>query len=478
LLKAIGSTFKSSLKVTSNLTSNDAIEALHFDNIIGGVLKEADQKSVGVAFPLALSNLSLNSQLLKGVVNKLSVTIANNSKRPHNGELKVKVLVNSQNSLVTKEFGILSSIESSKQLVDAEVLVADEADIYRDLSFSAAMSLNGVTLGVLGNDMVTMAKARYSEKAKVPVLIANSDKNLKALKDALAHSGGTEKISVLDLSLSSINAKTLSEGLNQKVMLIVDDENGSNIKSLSSFVAKSQTSTFVFIDEFNKGLKNALAIAASKDSQKVLWDKKTVMFTNPHRAEGVVKSSAMLQSSLSDFDKDLALAFDLTLSTNDLMKKLRAEINRDSFFTPSNTIKMFSVKTIAEILCINKAYQESGGVFSRDKKWAEMISNDERLLINMLKKASNGEVNEVQLSTVLPAIALKDTLSNALDRAQGVSDVMTSKISTTTYKVLTNLEDGFKKSLKNFSKDLYNKAYDKASIHRPFYIAPATDSPF
>jgi hypothetical protein len=40
---------------------------------------------------------------------------------------------------------------------------------------------------------------------------------------------------------------------------------------------------------------------------------------------------------------------------------------------------------------------------------------------------------------------------------------------------LNNMEDDFKKSLKNFNKDLYNKAYEKASIHRPFYIEPARD---
>jgi hypothetical protein len=125
---------------------------------------------------------------------------------------------------------------------------------------------------------------------------------------------------------------------------------------------------------------------------------------------------------------------------------------------------------MAEVLCINKAYEASGGVFSRDKKWAEMIGNDKTLFINVLKDASSGDVTEAKLSTVLPAIAVKDTLSNAMSSAEGISSAMVQKIQNATDKVLDNMEEGFKKSLKKFNKDLYNRAYEQASIHRPFEI--------
>lgn len=472
---AIGSTTKSTLRVVSQLTSKDALEAQHFDSIDGGVLKSADQKSIRVAYPLALSGLSLSSQLLKGVANKLSIAVSNNSKRPHNGELKIQLLVNSQSSIITKDFGVLSSIQTNAQLSDAEVLVSNESDVYRDLSFSASITQNGVTLGVLGSELVAMAKAQYTDKARASVLVANSERNLTQLLDALSLAGGTDKVSVLDLSLTNLNAGTLSSGLNQKVLLVVDDENGTNIKSLNAFVGKSKSSTFVFIDESNSGLKHALTLGSSKDAQKVLWDKKTVAFTNPHRAEGVVKSSAMIQSSLRSFDKEMILAQDLTLSAADLLARFKTEVNRNTFFTANNAIKIFSLKAMAEVLCINKAYDESGGIFSRNKKWAEMIGDDATLFINVLKSASNGEVTEAKLSTVLPAIALKDTLSNAMARADGIARPMMPKIHNATNKVLDNMEDGFKKSLKNFNKDLYNKAYDQASIHRPFFIEPPSD---
>lgn len=469
---AIGSTARLNLRVVSQLTSKDAVEALHFDEIQGGVLKNADQKSARLAFPLALSGLSLSSQLIKGVANKLSVSVTNNSKRPYNGEMKVQVNVNSQSQVLSKEFGVLSVLQSQAQLSDAEVLVTDESDIYRDLSFSATISQNGVTLGVLGSDLIAMAKAQYTEKAKAPVIVANSDKNLNQLLDALALVGGTEKASVLDLSLSSLNAQTLANGLNQKVLLIIDDEKGSNLGSLNAFFGKSKSSSFVFIDEHNSGLNNALNLAISKDAQKLLWDKRVVMFTNPHRAPGVDKSSVMLQSSLNGFDKDLELAQNFTLSSTDLLARLKLEINRTTFFTPSNSIKMYSLKAMAEILCINKAYDESGKIFSRDKKWITMIGSDASLFLNVLKVASAGNVDEQKLSTILPALAMRDTLSSAMESADGIANVVMSKVKSATNNVLVEMENNFKNSLSKFSKELYNKANEKAFIHRPFYIDP------
>ncbi|MDO9181142.1 MAG: hypothetical protein Q7U04_01975, partial [Bacteriovorax sp.] len=435
---SIGSTAKTSLKVISKLTSEDVVEAIHFDSIGSGILKSSDQKSVKVAYPMALSGLSLGSQLLKGVANKLSVSISNNSKRPYAGIMQVQVNVNSQSGIVTKEFTKLESIQASAQLSDAEVLVTSDADIYRDLSFSATISQNGVTLGVLSTDMMAMAKAQFADKGLAPVIIANSDKNLKQLLDALSLAGGTDKVSVLDLSLASLNAGTLSLGLSGKVLLVVDNESGVNIKSLNSFIGKSKSSAFVFIDETNSGLKNVLTLGSSKDAQKLLWEKRVVMFTNPHRAEGVQKSSAMIQSSLRSFDKDLALASNLTKTATELLATLKSEINRTSFFTPSNAIKMYSLKAMAEVLCINKAYDESGRIFSRDKKWVEMIGNDQTLFINVLKAASSGEVTEAKLSTILPAIALKDTVSNAMSNADGIYRDMMSKITNATNKVLGN----------------------------------------
>jgi hypothetical protein len=470
IASALGTTATTSLRIISQLTSNDAVEAQHFDSIGSGILKNADKKSVSVNYPMALSGLKLGSQLLKGVANKLSIGVTNASKRAYAGEIKVQVLVNSQSQIITKEFNVINGIQSSVQLTDAEVLVNSDSDIYRDLSFSATISQNGVTLGVLSSDLQAMAKAQYVEVANRPIIIANSDKNSVQLLDAVATAGGTEKVSVLDLSLSVLNAAPITNGLSGKVLLVVDDELGTSFKTLNSFIAKSKSSTFVFIDEAAAGLKNALNLASLKDSTRLLFGSRSVRFTNQHRATGVLKSSAMFQSSLKTFDQDLELAAALALTAPELIAKFQSNINRTSFFTPNILIKVYSLKAMSEIVSINKAFDLSGGLLSRNKKWIEMISTDASLFINVLKAASRGDVTEAKLSVVLPAIALRDTVINAMDRADGVSDQMRSRITNAASDVLVGMEANFKNSLKKLDINLYNKAYEQVSIHRPFSI--------
>ncbi len=472
---ALNATFKSSLRVASALNTQDAVEGRHFDKLNSGILKDADQKAVRVAYPIGLAGLSLESQLLKGTKNKLKINVSNNSKREYKGELKIKLIANSQNNIITKEFSPVTSLQSSAALSDAEILVDSEQDAYRDLAISAEISQNGVVIGKLAQDFITMAKAQFADKGKVPVLVANTDTQLNAFLDALEELGGSEKVSILDLSLQSLNAGTIANGLSQKVLLVVDDAGGSSIKSLNAFIGKSKSSTFVMIDEANSGLKNALTLSSLKDAPKLLFGKRSVVFTNPHRATGVLKSSAFIQSSLQNFSADLGLAQSLALTAPELLNEIKANVTPENFNTPNDTIKVYSLKALSEILAINVAYDESGGIFSRDKKWAKMIEEDGSLFHNALRAASAGDVVVSKLPFVLSAIAMKETLSSAMSRADGVYRDMKLKITNTTNGVLDDMEKSFEKSLKKNFKEVSNKAYANKATHNPFFIPEATN---
>ncbi len=474
ITSGLGSVYRSALRVVSPLATNDAVEGRHFDKLTGGILKEADQKSVRVAYPLALSGLALDSQLLKGQKNKLKITLTNNSKREYKGELKIKLLANSQNGIITKDFGVVSALQSSVALNDAEILVDQEQDAYRDLSISAQVFQNGVLIGVLPQDFMTMAKAKFLDKGKVPVLVANTDADLNAFLDALNSLGGSDKVSILDLSLASLNAEVIANGLSQKVLLIVDNSGAASIRSLNSFIAKSKSSAFLMIDESNTGLKAASALASLKDAPNIQWGKRSVLFTNPHRAAGVLKSSAFIQSSLKGFMSDLALGQALTLSAAESLAEIKAKVTPANFNTPNDAIKMYSLRALSEILAINVAYDESGGIFSRDKKWAKMIEEDGTLFHNVLKAAS-GNVVTSNLGVIMSAVAMKETLSSAMSRADGISRDMKLKIQNATNGVLDDMEDSFKKSLKKDFKETYNKAYEFKAAHNPFYIPEPTN---
>lgn len=474
---ALNSTFTSRLKVRSELNTKDPVEARHFDQMDNGILKANDQKSVRVQFPIALSGFNIDSQLLKGQKNKLKMTITNNSKRAYTGELKIKLAANSQNAIITKDFSSILKLESSVSLSDAEILVDSEADIYRDLSISAQIEQNGVVIGVIPQSLSLMAKAQYSEKAKAIVLVANSDTQLSDLLDALNEAGGSEKVSILDLSLSQINAATLANGLSQKVLIIIDDRNASTVSSLNNFIAQSKSSSFVFVDDELAGLKNVLNLSSLKDATHLVYGKRPVIFSNEHRAPGVKKSSSFMQSSLRNFMNDLGFANALTLSATEMMSAIKANVSTENFKEPNETIKLFSFKALVEVLNINTAYDESGGIFNRDKKWPEMIEKDGSLFLNQLRAASKGDVDTAKLPYVLSALAMKDTISNAMSYGDGIYRIMKLKIRNTTNKVLDDMEDDFKKSLKKNFKEIYNTAYDNAKKHRPFTITIPETNP-
>jgi predicted nucleic acid-binding Zn-ribbon protein len=468
----LNGTHRSSLKVVSPLATTDAVESRHYEQANGGVLKLADQKSVKVSYPIALSGLSLESQLLKGTKNKLKITLTNNSKRAYTGELKIKLLANSQNSIFTKDFSPVSSLQSTATVSDAEILVDSEEDAYRDLSISATLEQDGVQVGALPQDFVTMAKAQFFDKGKVPVLIANTDLQLDAFQDALAALGGSDKVSVLDLSLATLNSATLANGLSQKTLLVVDDANGTSVKTLNAFIGKSKSSAFVFIDDSNSGLKNVLALGSLKDAPKLNLGSRQIAFSNPHRAAGVTKASAFFQSSLSTFTNDLALAQRFTITAPEMIAEIKAKVSTENYGKPNDTLKVLSLQVLSEVLSINKAYDESGNIFTRDKKWAKMIAEDSSLFHNQIKAAASGDVVVSKLPLILAAAAMKDTVSNAMKYDPVIYKAMMTKIMGAENDVLDSMEDSYKKSLKKDFKELYTRVYDKeeAKLHRPFAI--------
>lgn len=472
----LGATHRTNLRVQSALNTKDAVEGRHFDRIQNATLKEADQKAVRVAFPIALGGMSLEGQLLKGQKNKLKLTLTNNSKRAYKGNLKIKLVTNSQTGIIAKDFNDLTELSGSVGLSDAEVLVTSENDVYRDLAISASIEQNGVKIGELSSDFITMAKAQFLDKGKLPVLVANSDAHLRELLDALSAVGGTEKVAVLDLSLAALNAGTLANGLSGKVLLVVDDVNGSSLRSLNAFIGKSKSSTFIMIDEHAAGLKNAQSLGSLKDAAKLNLDKRLLIFTNQHRAAGVLKSSVFMQSSLRNFTNDLELAQTLTLTAPEMLAELKAKVSPASFSTPNQTIKIYSLKALAEVLNINVAYDESGGIFNRDRKWPDMLEKDGTLFMNQLRAASKGDVVESKLPYVLAALAMKDTISSAMDRGDGIWREMKLKIRNTTNGVLNDMEDDFIKSFRKNFKDLASRANAQLELHRPFYIAPPANN--
>ena len=213
-----------------------------------------------------------------------------------------------------------------------------------------------------------------------------------------------------------------------------------------------------------------MTLPVLKDAASLLWDSDTVVFSNQLRAAGVQKSSAFIQSSQNNFESLLPVAQKLALTGAELIVNMKSVINRNSFFTANDTVKAYNLKALAEVININTAYDLSGGMFGKDSKIAKLIENDGSLLLNQLKAAAAAGVSEANISVILPALSMRDTLLTTINFVWGISNKIKSKVKITLESNQKSLEDSFKKNLKKFDKALANKAYEKAMLHRPFAI--------
>lgn len=477
----IGGNALTSVKVQSSIKAEAKIQARHFDNAGKSELKSADQKQVSVNYPMALSGLTTQSQLLLGQANGLRMSVTNQSNRNYRGPFKVELSSNSSSNIITKSFDDVAEVNGTINLSDAKLLVSDERDVYTPITFKAHIHFQGVKLGELSREFTTMVKAPFIDKANTPVVITDSDSLATDLLDTISELGGISKVSVLDLSLSDLNSAAIAKGLQNRVAIVVDNGRGTVATKLQKLLETSVNTAFVMVDEQMNSANVLRNLPAFKDAIRIPSDLKgfgkkfDITFTNQLRASGLKSSNMVIQANRVNYRQVLSLATKLSQSTDQLLASAKAEINKSTFGTENLTLQLLTIKALAEVANINKAYAESGGWFSRDGKFADMIDNDKSLVINKMKAASDVDANNANIGIILSAIALKDGVEKGVSNFDPVAKDMTIKVRGRVTKQLDKMYDQFKKSLKKFDRDLYNRADGIAAVHRPFDVQESSD---
>ncbi|MBK22801.1 MAG: hypothetical protein CME70_02255 [Halobacteriovorax sp.] len=475
----IGSTFKSRLTLIQPLTAEKKIQGRHFIDANSGVLA-ADTKNVGVQFPLSLSGLTSTSQLLINQKNKMNITVHNSSKRAYSGPIDIKLTSNATSNVISRGFDPVQKLSTTAKLNDAEIMVTDERDVYTPVTFTATISKNGVVLGKLNKVFNTIVKAPYSEKrGSIPVVVVDADKNARDLLDVIALLGGVSKVSVLDLSLNSLNASALNNGLKGKTLLLVDDGRGSVARPFEATLKKSTQSVAIFVDHNRESLKIATSTGAFKDAAKFpvqVTDLGVInmVFTNPLRASGVKSNLPALQASMQNFVNYLSFAELLKLEAGAHAEKIKTSFNRSAYFAPTKELaqlaEAFNIKMLGEIVNINIAYDKSGRVFNRDKNIAKRVYKDKTLHNNKLLAATNMSVSEASLGIHLFAVNAVYTLDKAMNSYKPISKDFMGKVEGYVDDVRDDIEDNFKKRLKKKFRSVYDKVYDNEGKFTPFKL--------
>lgn len=483
----LGSTDTKILTVYSPLTAEASIQGRHYANQAQGKVNSGDKKSLRVNYPLSLSNLSISGTPIIGKSSTMSVQLTNKSKRNYEGDLNIEIESNAKSKIITKEFNAVSSLNGTTILKDSVIKVSSEDDIYSPITLKGKVTKNGVTLGVLSRDLVTMAKAPYVNKAGKPVVIANSDHSANDLIDLLSTMGGLKEASVLDTSLKSMNSSQLSNGLNGKTLLLL--EKGA-VKDIDNMLKKSSSTSVVLIDELQNGLSGVKKISTFKDAESFDFNVAGVntntkmMFANPYRASGLKSAIPVVSSDIKSYKKYLALAELMKLSNDQILKKIESSVTKSSFFSASvankQLMQMGIIRGIDETMRVNKHYDLSGSGLGRDKDIANILKDNDSLFHNKLGDLVDGKTKDKNVSLFLFAHDFYYTMRNALKFYDPIEDRVKFAIQNRMFGALfikAALKDVDKsyKALKKYDKNLYKQVSNNKGLHAPFKMAQERD---
>ncbi len=474
----IGSQNVKGMTVYSALNAEAKIQGRHYNNQANGQLNSMDVKKTAIKYPLALSSLGTKSTPLIGQSIPLSVSLKNNSNRAYKGDLEIIVDVDSSTKILAKSFAKVSQLNKSAVLNDARVLVASEEDVYQPLSFTAKVMKNGVLLGQLNNAFNTMAKSPYVEKANKPVVLVNSDQSRRDLIQVLDNLGGLKQASVLDSSLSGLNAKVLANGLKGKTVLTLTTGAKSAVDKI---VKKSSDSVLIFLNR--RGLEDAKSIASFKEAMSVDFFIKGTkggtpfIFSNPLEVKGLKSSITAMQSDIASYKQLMTMASYLKLNNDQLLNKIKTTFNAKNFF--ENTVSKRQllnaglIRSIDENTRISKHYDNSGNWTDRDTDIVNKVYDNKYFH----KKLANSVGSNPKDSTVglyMFAYDFYGSLRNGLKFYRPISKNVMSKLRTRLFDGKIFSKSAALKPIRK-SKDKLRKKFKneyKKIKKNPGYIAP------
>ncbi|MDC1175088.1 hypothetical protein OAT67_06820 [Bacteriovoracaceae bacterium] len=475
----IGGTHKTNARVYSPLTSEASVQGRHYANTSTGQVNLSDTKKVQVQYPLSLSALATDSELLFNQENGLKLSVSNNSKRKYSGPLTINLSANASGNIVKKGFAQLNSLSGTTNLDDASILVNNTADLYSPITITAKIQKQGVTLGVVNRRLDTMAKIAFADKKDANVILADGQKSSKDLVELMNAEGGMNKVSILDTSLA-MNRNVLAKGLNKKTVLVIDNGRGSSLKGVEAVVKNSTDSAMIFVDDNSTGINTARRASTFKDASVIPAQLKGIngllplVFTNKYQAN-LKDTTVAMQATNKGYKSLLKVAELMKMNNADAVAIAKNEINKKNFFNVNEKIQAMTVLSAGEILNVNAAY-----IAQDSDKFEKMLEKGDELIFQAVLNEVEGEkVKDHNESTVLTAAALYYNLESAMDKFDPLDDTLKGKIENAVEARIRNVLKGkkgflgFRKkgtldALKKHDKGLYNKLNDNKYIHLPF----------
>lgn len=423
-------------------------------------------------YPLALSSLKSLRTLLIGKETHLGIKISNISKRKYSGKLNIDLISNNYDAVVTNSFEEPSILlaSSSKELVNAKVLVKDKRSVLKPISFSANVYKDGVLIGHTSSSYSTMAKMIYQEKLNAPVIAFNSFEDTSKVRALIEKSGGSDKVSLLDFSLVSHNFKAISKGLNSKDVIFFGKYNQTIDQDMKLFINQSQNMTYILshTKDFYRNMKKMKKFNGTKDFKLNL---KGLNFPILLVISKNKEASSVIYSNDPDYSDIINLSKYLKLSNKELINSLKGiayqdflNLSKENLFL----VQAVHLRSISELLVINTKYKQS----DEDESILEQIEDNKDLIHNLLRDEIK-KYSDKDAGLFLFAYDYNEVLDFALNEWKQVEDEIDSDLTKILYGgwFSGGLLKPFKKIgkiLKKEIKSTYKKAKKQVGHTAPF----------
>jgi hypothetical protein len=261
-----------------------------------------------------------------------------------------------------------------------------------------------------------------------------------------------------------MNAQTLKNGLKGKKVVLVDS---AAINSLNSLLKQSENS--IFFTTSSNAYSQARNTRSMKDAYELpvilsgLAKNQMMAFSNAPRA-GLKTTNIVTAMSDENLKAKLEKFNAFTLSDDQLLQELN-KLGNSNFFNSNDVVKAFKVKSLGQLMTINKAYKESG----RDDKFAKIVKSGHDLLFHKVLDRAGHKADKKKKGIQMAAITMNKNLRKLEREFTPVSDEISFKISNrmrdrlndtmgaTVFFAKTKLLKSFKKMDKKTYKELDKK---------------------
>ena len=446
------------VKYALNATGKD-IQGRHFENAGRNLLKTYNKTDI-VQYPIQVLSMSTSSDVVIKEPNAANFELKNISARSFSGKIDAKLEINGNGQINVSSIPSLNGMGSNGQIRNVNFSINGDSNAYKYIEFDIVLSKNGVTLAKNASPVKTLVKINYRPGQNLPVVLTNSDFNIREVLDIIDEMGGTQNINMMDLSLPK-SQSVVGKGIKNQIVIVPSEDIRNTKNSLiDDFIKASNYAALVFVDDndqVTRGMSDVNRPNILKDMIKAQLkldvssgQRKLTLGTTSKYKSSVEGVNHSIQTNLRGLPEAMEIANLLKLSATDLIDRLNAEVTKDSIRGPLLSVQVLNARVASEFKAIY------------DVKKKEDVSAS-YLLFSKYKAKAGKKIRVSNLGNTLPAYVLEETFRSMPTKMSPIRGRIWKRYG----ELEKQLRKSFRKDLKKIDSKLHSWLKDNKHVNMP-----------